>query len=165
MIIARDPLYQPGDDLSPRMRTAFSEAKKRLLPSIVQQQYADAKGAFDRKEFESAASGFRRVMDALNDPDMGSAASKPPLADLRTLAAGFHDLSVKAIPPAPTPAPAPSPSPLQRRRQRPRPSPVRCPRSTPARNETSYRRRLLPRHCRSTPEPFLLAALQASSKS
>jgi TonB family protein len=109
MIIARNPLYQPGDDLSPRMRTAFSEAKKRLLPSIVQQQYADAKGAFDRKEFESAASGFRRVMDALNDPDMGSAASKPPLADLRTLAAGFHDLSVKAIPPAPAPAPPPQP--------------------------------------------------------
>ena len=95
MIIARDPLYRPGEDLSPRMRTAFSEARKRLLPSIVQQQYADAKGAFERKEFESAASGFRRVVDALNDPDMGSAASKPPLADLRTLAAGFHDLSVK----------------------------------------------------------------------
>ena len=112
MIIARNPLYQPGDDLSPRMRTAFSEAKKRLLPSIVQQQYADAKGAFDRKEFDSAASGFRRVMDALNDPDMGSAASRPPLADLRTLAAGFHDLSVKAIPPAPTPAPAPAPQPV-----------------------------------------------------
>jgi TonB family protein len=111
MIIARNPLYQPGDDLSPRMRTAFSEAKKRLLPSIVQQQYADAKGAFDRKEFQSAASGFRRVMDALNDPDMGSAASKPPLADLRTLAAGFHDLSVKAIPPPP-PAPAPAPQPV-----------------------------------------------------
>jgi TonB family protein len=108
MIIARDPLYRPGEDLSPRMRTAFSEARKRLLPSIVQQQYADAKGAFERKEFESAASGFRRVVDALNDPDMGSAASKPPLADLRTLAAGFHDLSVKAIPPPPAPAPAPS---------------------------------------------------------
>jgi hypothetical protein len=105
MIIARDPLYQPGEDLSPRMRAAFGEAKKRLLPSIVQQQYADAKGAFDRKEFQSAASGFRRVMDALNDPAMGGAASRPPLADLRTLAAGFHDLSVKAIPPAPV-APA-----------------------------------------------------------
>jgi hypothetical protein len=109
IIVARDPLYQPVEDLSPRMRTAFSEAKKRLLPSIVQQQYADAKSAFDRKEFESAASGFRRVMDALNDPDMGSAASKPPLADLRTLAAGFHDLSVKANPPAAAPVPAPQP--------------------------------------------------------
>jgi TonB family protein len=112
MIISRDPLYKPGEDLSPRMRTAFSEAKKRLLPSIVQQQYTDAKGAFDKKQFESAASGFRRVMDALNDPDMGIAANKPPLADLRTLASGFHDLSVKAMPPVPAPQPAPAPQPV-----------------------------------------------------
>ena len=103
-IIMRDPLYQPGEDLSPRMRSAFTDAKKRLLPSIVQQEYAEAKGAFERKEFEVAASGFRRVVDALNDPSMGPAANQPPLADLRTLAAGFHDLSVKAVPPPP-PAP------------------------------------------------------------
>src|SRR5688572_19770623 len=41
-IIARDPLYRPADDLSPRTRTAFTDARKRLLPAIVQQQYADA---------------------------------------------------------------------------------------------------------------------------
>jgi TonB family protein len=103
-IIVRDPLYQPGEDLSPRMRTAFTDARKRMLPAIVQQQYADAKGAFERKEFDAAASGFKRVVDALNDPDMGRAASQPPLADLRTLAAGFYDLSVKAVlPPVPPP--------------------------------------------------------------
>ena len=123
MIIARNPLCQPGDDLSPRMRTAFSEAKKRLLPSIVQQQYADAKGAFDRKEFVGSIQ-IPRVMDALNDPDMGSAASKPPLADLHTLAAGFHDLSVKAIPPPP-PAPAPAPQPVAAAPTAARLSPVR----------------------------------------
>jgi hypothetical protein len=106
-IIMRDPLYQPGEDLSPRMRNAFSDAKKRLLPAIVQQQYAEAKGAFERKEFVVAASGFRRVVDALNDPSMGPAANQPPLADLRTLAAGFHDLSVKAVPPPPPAAPEP----------------------------------------------------------
>jgi TonB family protein len=102
-IISRDPLYQPGEDLSPRMRSAFSDAKKRVLPTLVQQHYADAKGAFERKEFDVAALGFKRVIDALNDPDMGNAAKLPPLADLRTLAAGFHDLSVKAIPPPPPP--------------------------------------------------------------
>ena len=48
------------------------------------------------------------MIDALNDPDMGQAAQQPPLADLRTLAAGFHDLSVKAIPPPPPP-PLPAP--------------------------------------------------------
>ena len=110
-IIGRDPLYQPTDDLSPRMRSAFSDAKKRMLPAIVQQQYAEAKGAFERKEFEAASSGFKRVVEALNDPDMGHAAKQPPLADLRTLAAGFHDLSVKAIPPPPPPQPVAPPPP------------------------------------------------------
>lgn len=105
-IIERDPLYRPGDDQSPRTHAAFSDARKRMLPGIVQQQYAEAKGAFDRKEFEAAAGVFKRVIDALNDPDMASAAQQPPLSDLRTLAAGFHDLSVNAIPP-PLPPPAP----------------------------------------------------------
>ena len=105
-IISRDPLYRLADDLSPRTRTAFSEAKRRVLPVIVQQQYAEAKSAFDRKEFESAAAAFERVIAALQDPDILAAAKQPPLADLRTLAAGFHDLSVKAIPPPPPP-PAP----------------------------------------------------------
>ncbi len=108
-IIARDPLYRPADDLSPRTRTAFSDARKRLLPAIVQQQYADAKSAFDRKEFATAAGAFKRVIDALNDGDIGPAAQQPPLSDLRTLAAGFHELSVKGIPPPPLPAPLPVP--------------------------------------------------------
>ncbi len=100
-IITRDPLYQPGSDLPPRARTAFSDAKRRLLPTIVQQQYAEAKTAFDRSEFQPAATAFRRVIDAIDDPDMGVAGRQSPLADLRTLAAGFHDLSVKSIPPPP----------------------------------------------------------------
>jgi len=112
-IIERDPLYRPGDDQSPRTHAAFSDARKRMLPGIVQQQYAEAKGAFDRKEFEAAAGVFKRVIDALNDPDMASAAQHPPLSDLRTLAAGFHDLSVNAIPPPlPPPAPVAAPAPV-----------------------------------------------------
>jgi TonB family protein len=109
-IIARDPLYRPGNDLSPRTQTAFSDARKRLLPAIVQQQYGEAKGAFDRKEYEAAAAAFKRVLAALDDRDIGPAAQKPPLSDLRTLAAGFHDLSVNAIPPPPPPPPAPAPA-------------------------------------------------------
>jgi hypothetical protein len=64
-----------------------------------------AKMAFDRQDFVAAASGFKRVVDALKDPDITHAAMQPPLSDLRTLAAGFHDLSVKAIPPPPPPLP------------------------------------------------------------
>jgi TonB family protein len=116
-IIARDPLYRLSDEVPPRTRAAFTDAKRRLLPSIVQQQYGDAKRAFDSGQFETAAVTFRRVIDALNDSDMGSAAKQPPLSDLRTLALGFHDLSVKALqPPPPPPAPAapavPEPAPV-----------------------------------------------------
>jgi hypothetical protein len=108
-IISRDPLYRLSDDLPPRTRTAFSEAKRRLLPIIIQQQYADGKTAFDRQDFPVAATAFKRVIDALNDSEIGTAASLPPLADLRTLAAGFHDLALKAIPPPPPPSPPPAP--------------------------------------------------------
>ena len=105
-IIARDPLYRLSEDLPPRAHTAFSDAKKRVLPSLVQQKYAQAKQAFDQKDFERAAVAFEAVISALDDADIGVAAKQPPLADLRTLAVGFHDLSLKAIPPPPAP-PAP----------------------------------------------------------
>ena len=110
-MVAQDPLYRPTEDLAPRMRTAFSDARKRALPAIVQQHYSDAKTAFDRQDFVAAASAFKRVVDVLNDPDITSAAAQPPLSDLRTLASGFHDLSLKAIPPSlPPPPVAPLPA-------------------------------------------------------
>ena len=104
-IIAEDPLFRPGDDVSPRMRTVFSDARRRLLPALIQQHYQQAKAAFDRKEYAAAASGFKRVVDTVSDPDMTQAAAQSPLSDLRTLATGFHDLSVKAMPPPPRPEP------------------------------------------------------------
>jgi TonB family protein len=111
-IIARDPLFRPGTDLSPRTRSVFSEAKRRVLPAVVQQYYAEAKRAFERKEFELAAAAFKQVIDALNDPDIGVAAQQPPLSDLRTVASGFYDLSVKSMaPPPPPPAPVVTPPP------------------------------------------------------
>jgi TonB family protein len=100
-IVQRDPLYRAPDDIAPRMRTAFGDAKKRLLPTIIQQHYNTAKMAFDAKDFGVAGEGFQRVLEALNDPDMKHAATQSPLADIRTLASGFRDLSVQAVPPPP----------------------------------------------------------------
>ena len=78
-------------------------------PAIVQQQYNDAKAALDHGEFAAAAKGFQQVVAALNDSDLAPMAANPPLSDLRTLAAGFRELSAKAIPPPPPPvAVAPS---------------------------------------------------------
>jgi TonB family protein len=105
-MLAADPLYRPGDELSPRVRSAFADVKTRGLPAIVQRRYTQAKAAFDGRQFEAAASGFTQVVAVLDDPDLATAAAQPPLADLRTLAAGFRDLSISAIPPPPPPAPA-----------------------------------------------------------
>ena len=108
VLVEQNPLFRPAmDDLPPRMRNAFTETRKRLLPGIVQRQYADAKAAFDREEFRRAADVFSEVIETLGDPDVAAAATHPPLSDLKVLASGFHDLAMKELelPPLPPPAP------------------------------------------------------------
>jgi TonB family protein len=110
-LVTHDPLYKPAaDEIPPRMRAAFTDTRKRLLPAILQQKYTSAKAAFDKGDFARAIEGFKQVLDGLGDPDMGPAATQPPLSDLRMLAVGFHELSVKAATPPPAPAPSPAPA-------------------------------------------------------
>ena len=78
--------------------------RRRLLPEIAQQKYGLAKAAFAAAQFVEARDAFGETMTILNDPELGEAAQRPPLSDLRVLAAGFRDLSVAAIPAAPIPA-------------------------------------------------------------
>ena len=109
-MIQRDPLYHASaDDISPKLQTAFTEKRKRMLPSIIQKEYADAKAAFDKQDWPAATAGFSLVLKGIGDPDVSALAGAPPLSDLRTLAAGFRDLSVKNTPP-PAPPPAPKPA-------------------------------------------------------
>jgi TonB family protein len=106
-MVSADPLYRPdADDIPPRMRTAIAEARKRMLPAILQEKYKESKAAFDRQDFLLAASGFKEMLDGLADPDITVAASQSPLADLKTLAVGFHELSSKALLPVPAAVPA-----------------------------------------------------------
>jgi hypothetical protein len=109
-LVTADPLYQPSQEVSPRVRAAFSDVRRRLLPSIVPQQYAKAKAAFDRKDYVVAADAFTQVLAVLADSDVSALAGQPPLSDLKTLAVGFQELSVKAIPPPPLPAAPPPPA-------------------------------------------------------
>jgi hypothetical protein len=104
-MLVRDPLYRAADEeLSPRVETAFQTARRRILPSVIQQKYADAKAAFDKQDWATASTGFAEVLKSIGDPDIATAAVAPPLSDIKTLAAGFKDLAVKSIPP---PAPPP----------------------------------------------------------
>jgi tetratricopeptide (TPR) repeat protein len=116
-VVDAEPLYKPsGSEVSPRLRNVFSDVRKRKLPTIVQQKYASAKAAYDRKDWVQAEAGFKQVLEVLGDPDLAATANQSPLADLKTLAAGFHDLSATAAAPPPPPPPppietAPSPAP------------------------------------------------------
>jgi hypothetical protein len=104
-LVVADPLYRPdADDIPPRMRTAIAEARKRILPAILQEKYKQSKAAFDKQDFQHAASGFKEMLDGLGDPDITAAASQSPLADLKTLAIGFYELSSKALIPPPVAA-------------------------------------------------------------
>ncbi|HMJ86100.1 MAG TPA: hypothetical protein VK504_23140, partial [Vicinamibacterales bacterium] len=106
-IVEADPLFQPAEtQMSPRLVTVFRDVRKQLLPRIVQQSYAEAKVAFDRKELEAAAIGYDRVLLLLNDPDLPASSGT---TDLRMLASGFRDLSRVAPPPPPPKAAAPPP--------------------------------------------------------
>jgi len=107
-VVAAEPSYQPSEsEVSPRIRSAFADVRRRMLPSIIQQKYAEAKAAFDRKNFAAAAAGFSQVLVALTDPAVAVDANRPPLSDLRTLAVGFEELSAKAAAPPPPPPPSP----------------------------------------------------------
>ena len=106
-VVLAEPSFQPSTtEVSPRIRTAFSDVRRRMLPNIIQQQYTAAKTAFDQKNYLVAKIGFKQVLDAMNDPDVAAVAGQPPLSDVRTLASGFYDLSTNsAAPPPPPPLP------------------------------------------------------------
>lgn len=102
VMVNADPFYQlPVERASPRVRSVFEDVRQSLLPTIVQRTYTEAKAAFDRQD-PKAAVEFERVVNLLNDPDLKAS---PALADLRTVAAAFRDLSA-AISSRPPAAPA-----------------------------------------------------------
>jgi hypothetical protein len=107
-VVTAAPSFSPGeDDQSPRVRSAFSEVRRRVLPGIIQQVYMQAKAAFDRHDSQAAAAGFRQVLDLLRDADVAAVANQSPLSEIRTLATGFLDLTAA---PKSTPAPAAVPT-------------------------------------------------------
>ena len=112
-VIAADPKYRPSTDLSPRVRTAFTDVRRRVLPPIIQQKYAQANAAYDRKEYAAAADLFTQVLETMKDPDVATQVDRAPLSDMKLLAIGFKDLATTATtaaapPPPPPAAPAPT---------------------------------------------------------
>lgn len=123
-VVTTNPFFTlPENEASPRIQSTFRDIRRQAMPSIVNQQYAAAKEAFQANSAD-AIDKFDALLKLLDDAD---ATNVPNRADLRTLSAGFRELSVAAAaaraaaappPPAPvanaattTPA-APAPSTL-----------------------------------------------------
>jgi hypothetical protein len=125
------PSYHLTDaDVSPRVRAAFHDVRRRVLPGVIQRTYETANAAFARKD-PAAAEGFKLVLDLLADPDLGATATRSPLSELRTLASGFLALGA-AQTPAPAPAPAPPIAPLAPVQAPPPPAPLPAPARNPS---------------------------------
>lgn len=109
-VLLADPLYKPAEsDASPRLRSAFTAVRQRILPALVQREYAHAKAAFDRQDFAAAAVEFDRLLRGLDASALADGAVNPQFADIRTLATGFRDLSARAVAPRPEPPPVAAP--------------------------------------------------------
>lgn len=104
-VVRVDPFYQPSEsEASPRVRTTFADVRQRLLPDLASARYAEAKQAYDRKQFAEAAAGFQELVALLDEPQMNGR-----LSDLRTLAVGFVELATAAAAPPPEPQPKEGP--------------------------------------------------------
>jgi len=124
-VVLRAPGYHlSGDDTPPRVRARFADVRRRMLPAIVQQKYAEAKAAYDRKDAPLAVKGFQDVLAVLDDADIAAAANASPLAEIRTLAADFFKLSEAVAAPKPVPPPAAAPPPPPPVQPPPPPPPV-----------------------------------------
>jgi tetratricopeptide (TPR) repeat protein len=119
-IVEKNPLFEPPPtQVSPRVQTTFRDVRKRMLPAIVRQTYAEGKAAFDVGEMDNAKARFERVLAEIDA--LESLGSKE-FVDLRLLAKGFVDLISRSA--APPPAPASTPAPAKRVEAPPPPSNV-----------------------------------------
>lgn len=84
-----------ASDVSPRVRALFETTRRRVLPTLARQRYADAKRAYDAGDYGRARDGFDGLETLLASPDAD--ALDPTLADLRTLTEGFGQLASAAF--------------------------------------------------------------------
>ena len=100
LVKAHPSFLPPADEVSPRMRTLFTDVRTALMPAIAKRAYVDAKAAYEAKDREAALAGFKRTLDLIDSvPEAGRGA----LADLRLLAEEFHELAAARPAAAPTP--------------------------------------------------------------
>jgi TonB family protein len=105
-LVARSPLYRLDEaQVSPRLVGMFRDIRRRTLADAALERYTKAKGAYERKEYDTASGLFREVVAIVADPDASGEAAT--LADVKQLAEGFLVLSAAALKAAEAPPPPP----------------------------------------------------------
>lgn len=94
-LLAAQPAAALDTDVSPRVRVLFDTTRRRVLPTLARQRYAEAKRAYAAGDYGAARDGFDGVQALLASPDVD--ALDPTLADLRTLTEGFAQLAAVAF--------------------------------------------------------------------
>jgi TonB family protein len=106
-----DPSFKPAeDDTPPKIRAVFRDVRRRALAGVLQEVYARAKQAYERKAYDEAVAGFGQVLVLLDDPDLVLDAG--PRADMRLVAKAFEDLAKAASTPPPSAPPPGAPAPV-----------------------------------------------------
>lgn len=110
-VVQAEPTFRPSENaVSPRVRAAFRDVRARLLPGIVQTQYAEARRLYDIGSWTEAADAFRLALALAGDPDLDAAGAQA-VADIKVLAGDFARLAeAAATPPPPEPEPEPEPA-------------------------------------------------------
>ena len=104
-VVTTNPFFKlPENEASPRIQSTFRDIRRQAMPSIVSQQYEAAKTAYQANSAD-AVDKFDAVLKLLDDAD---ATTIPNRADLRTLSAGFRELSVAAAAARAAAAPPPA---------------------------------------------------------
>ena len=120
-MLMRDPLYSiSAAEASPRVVDAFAAVRRRTLPTVARTLYQDGRAAYGRKAFAEAVERLETTIRLIDNPD---GADDPDLADLKTLASGFLDLSRTALAQA-APPPLPSTKLTATNASRPAPRPA-----------------------------------------
>ena len=113
-LITKNPMLELNSaDASPRIAAMFSDVRKRMLPTLIRDQYRSARGAIDHKELAAAEPQLRLVRRMLDEAEKLGVLD-PTLADMRVLTDGFLDLAKAATaagPAAKDAAAAPASSP------------------------------------------------------